>query len=57
MKNEKMKNFKLERLQQGESFTTSEKGNSMTPRIKSGQEHILSPAQWNSVDVGGHCLL
>ena len=52
MKNEKMKNFKLERLQQGESFTTSEKGNSMTPRIKSGQEHILSPAQWNSVDVG-----
>ena len=51
-KNEKMKNFKLERLQNGESFTTSEKGNSMTPKIKSGQEHILSPAQWNTVDVG-----
>ena len=47
-----MKNFKLERLQQGESFTTSEKGTSMTPLIKSGQEHILSLAQWTSVDVG-----
>ena len=47
-----MRNYKLERLQNGESFITSEKGNSMTPLIKSGQEHKLSPAQWNSVEVG-----
>ena len=37
------RNFKLERLQAGESFTTSEKGNSMTPLIHSGQEHVLTP--------------
>lgn len=33
------RNFKLERLQRGESFVTSEKGNSMVPLINSGQDH------------------
>lgn len=47
-----MKNFKLERLQNGESFVTSEKGNSMTPLISSGQEHELSPINLEEVKVG-----
>lgn len=32
------RNYKLERLQKGESFITSEKGNSMVPLIKSGED-------------------
>jgi len=47
-----MRNYKVERLLNGESFITSEKGNSMLPIIKSGQEHKLSPAQWETVEVG-----
>lgn len=47
-----MRNYKLERLQNGETFTTSEKGNSMIPLIHSGQEHILSPITWENVEVG-----
>ena len=47
-----MKNYKLERLQNGETFTTSEKGNSMVPLIHSGQDHILSPASVDDVEVG-----
>lgn len=47
-----MRNYKLERLQSGESFITSEKGNSMVPLIKSGQEHTLAPATWETVEVG-----
>ena len=46
-----MRNYKLERLENGETFITSEKGNSMTPLIKSGQDHELSPATINDVDV------
>ena len=46
-----MRNYKLERLQNGETFTTSEKGNSMIPLIYSGQEHILEPATWETVEV------
>ena len=45
------RNYKLERLQSGESFLTSEKGNSMIPLIKSGQEHRLAPATWEEVEV------
>ena len=45
-------NWKLERLQKGETFTTSEKGNSMVPLIKSGQEHVLSPVTINLINVG-----
>lgn len=44
-----MKNYKLEKLQNKETFTTSERGNSMLPLIKSGQEHILAPATWEIV--------
>lgn len=53
MKNYKrMKNYKLEKLQNGETFITSEKGNSMIPLIKSGQEHKLAPATWEEVKIG-----
>lgn len=45
-------NWKLDRLQKGETFITKEKGNSMVPLIKSGQEHKLAPANWEQVDVG-----
>lgn len=34
---------KQERLSAGETFVTSEKGNSMTPLIMSGQKHVLEP--------------
>lgn len=47
-----MRNYKLEKLQNGETFTTSEKGNSMVPLIHSGQEHELSPITWDKVQVG-----
>lgn len=47
-----MRNYKLERLQNGETFKTSEKGNSMVPLIKSGQEHVVAPATWETVNVG-----
>lgn len=46
-----MKNYKLERLQKGETFITSEKGNSMSPIIKSGQNHKLAPAKLEDVNV------
>jgi len=47
-----MRNYKLERLLNGETFTTSEKGNSMVPLIKSGQEHELSPITWDQAEIG-----
>ena len=47
-----MRNYKLERLQNGETFITSEKGSSMVPLIKSGQDHKLAPAKWEDVEVG-----
>jgi hypothetical protein len=46
------RNFTLEKLQAGETVRRSEKGNSMIPLIYSGQEHLLEPATWESVDVG-----
>ena len=46
------RNYKLERLQNGETFVTSEKGNSMTPLIKSGQDHELEPSDCSEVEVG-----
>lgn len=45
-------NYKLEKLQNGETIITSEKGNSMVPLIKSGQKHKLVPAKWEDVNVG-----
>jgi len=47
-----MKNYKLEKLQNGETFVTSEKGNSMVPLIKSGQNHKLEPCTWENTEVG-----
>lgn len=47
-----MRNYKLEKLQNGETFTTSEKGNSMIPLIYSGQEHVLAPATLDDVKEG-----
>lgn len=47
-----MINYKLQRLQNGETFITSEKGNSMVPLIRSGQDHRLSPASVEDVKVG-----
>lgn len=44
-------NKKLQRLLNGESFITSETGNSMLPRIKSKQKHKLKPATWEEVKV------
>lgn len=46
-----MKNYKLDKLLAGESFTTGEKGNSMVPLIRSGQEHVLAPMTWDKVKV------
>jgi hypothetical protein len=45
-------NWKLERLNKGETFVTKETGNSMVPLLKSKQEHRLAPATWESVEVG-----
>lgn len=47
-----MRNYKLERLQAGETFKTSEKGNSMVPIIHSGQEHILCPTTLQDINPG-----
>jgi len=55
-------NWKQEKLSKGESFVTSEKGNSMVPLIKSGQDHKLQPISWEKCKprdivfckVGGH---
>lgn len=45
-------NWKVEKLNKGESFETSEKGHSMVPLIKSNQKHILSPAKLEEIKVG-----
>ena len=47
-----MRNYKLERLMDGETFITSEKGNSMVPLIKSGQNHTIAPITIDKVKVG-----
>jgi len=47
-----MRNYKLERLQKGETFITREKGNSMVPLIKSNQNHRLAPITWDQVKPG-----
>lgn len=45
-------NEKVNRLLNGETFKTKEFGNSMLPKIRSGQEHIIEPATWDSVKRG-----
>lgn len=44
--------WKIDKLEKGETFITKEKGNSMVPLIYSNQEHELSPATWDKVEVG-----
>ena len=46
------RNYKLERLEKGETFVTNEKGNSMCPIIKSNQDHLLAPVKIEDVEVG-----
>jgi SOS-response transcriptional repressor LexA len=41
-----------ERLQRGETVTWRPHGNSMTPRIKSGQLVTIEPATLSAVEVG-----
>lgn len=43
---------KIQRLQKGESFITSEKGNSMVPLYKSNEKHRISPITWDKCKVG-----
>jgi len=43
---------KRERLEAGETFVTSEKGNSMTPLLKSGENHTLEPCTLEEVKKG-----
>ena len=38
-------------MQKGETFITNERGNSMVPIIKSGQNHKLTPAKLDEVEV------
>ena len=44
--------WKIEKLLNGETFETSEKGNSMLPLIKSGQKHVLAPIKLEDLKVG-----
>lgn len=46
------RNYKLEKLLNGETFVTSERGNSMVPLIKSGQDHKLAPCTIDDVEIG-----
>lgn len=43
---------KINRLQKGESFITSEKGNSMFPLYKSGEKHLVTPISWKDCVPG-----
>ena len=43
---------KIRRLQNGESFITSEKGNSMYPLYKSGEKHLITPISWEKCSPG-----
>lgn len=47
-----MRNFKLEKLLNGEIVITKEKGNSMTPLINSCQKHKLEPVEWKDCYKG-----
>lgn len=44
--------WKIEKLLNGETFITKEKGNSMVPIIKSNQEHKLAPVKWEDLEIG-----
>jgi len=46
------RNYKIERLENGETFTTKERGSSMVPLIHSNQEHVLAPLELSNAKVG-----
>lgn len=43
---------KIKRLEAGESFITSEPGNSMLPLYKSNEKHRVTPIKWEDCKVG-----
>lgn len=43
---------KIKRLEAGESFITSEPGNSMLPLYKSNEKHLVTPIKWEDCKVG-----
>lgn len=43
---------KIQRLQRGGSFTTSEPGNSMLPLFRSNEKHLVTPITWQECEVG-----
>ena len=45
-------NWKIEKLQSGETIISKEPGNSMTPLIKSRQPVRLEPCNWEDCEVG-----
>jgi hypothetical protein len=45
-------NRKREKLESGETIITSERGNSMLPLIKSGQNVEIEPSTWAECEVG-----
>lgn len=47
-----MIHYKEALLKEGKTFETSEKGNSMTPLIYSGQKHTLAPITWHDCVKG-----
>ena len=44
---------KIQRLEAGESFITSEPGNSMLPLYKSNEKHLVTPIRWHECNVRG----
>jgi hypothetical protein len=46
------RHWKVEALAQGKTIETSEKGNSMTPLIYSGQKHRVAPCTLDECEVG-----
>lgn len=46
------RNFKVEKLQAGETIISKEPGNSMLPLIKSKQPVKIEPATWEEIKVG-----
>lgn len=43
---------KIQKLLSGESFITSEPGNSMLPLYKSNEKHLITPIKWKDCKVG-----
>ena len=47
-----MPNWRIEKLQKGETIISKEPGNSMLPILKSRQAVKIAPATWETVNVG-----